>query len=62
MPANWLKVAGIVDGVLLAAVTALGQAVPDWAPYTAVAVEVLGVLGTILGGTHAVQMRKAVAK
>jgi hypothetical protein len=45
---NILKIAGIADGVLLAAVTALGQAVPAWAPYTQVAVEVLGTLGTLL--------------
>jgi hypothetical protein len=49
---NVLKIAGIVDGVTLAAVTALGQAVPAWAPTTTVIVEVLGTIGTLLAGLH----------
>ena len=47
---SWMKIAGIADGVLLAAVTALGQAMPAWQTYTQSAVEVLGVLGTVLAG------------
>lgn len=49
---NWLKIAGVADGVLLAAVTALGQAVPAWQPYTQTAVEVLGTIGTLLASFH----------
>ena len=52
---NWLKIAGIADGVLMAAVTALGQAVPAWQPYTQIAVEILGTLGTLLGTAHAMK-------
>lgn len=52
-----MQVIGVADGVLLAAVTALGQAVPAWQPYTQVAVEVLGALGTILGTIHVAQSK-----
>lgn len=53
---TFIQIAGVVDGVALAAVTALGQAVPAWQPYCQTAVEVLGVIGTILGGIHAQKM------
>lgn len=47
---SWLKTVGVVDGVVCAALVALGQYMPAWAPYTTGACEVLGVLGTVLGG------------
>ncbi len=50
MPNGWMQWVGVADGVLLAAVTALGQAVPAWSHTTQGIVEVLGLLGTILGG------------
>lgn len=60
--ASWMKTAGIIDGILLAAVTALGQAVPAWSTYTQVAVEVLGVLGTVLAGVSSQQATAAAKK
>ena len=56
---NWMKIAGVADGVLLAAVTMLGQLVPAWAPDTAIVVQILGVLGSILGTTHLVNAAKS---
>lgn len=52
MKANWMKIAGIVDGVAMAALVELGQQVPAWSPETLMAVKVLGLIGTLLGGTH----------
>jgi hypothetical protein len=54
MMPNWMKIVGVADGMALAAVTALGQAVPAWAPYTQIAVEILGVIGTVIGTSHVV--------
>lgn len=51
-PPSWMKTAAVVDGVLMAAVLALGQGVPQWAPYCTVAAQFLGVLGTIFGVKH----------
>jgi nicotinamide riboside transporter PnuC len=56
---NWMKLAGIADGVFLAAVVALGKAVPSWAPWCDDVAMVLGVLGTMLGTGHAAASKGA---
>jgi hypothetical protein len=59
MNANILRWVGIVDGVLLAAVTTLGQQVPTLQPDTNVAVQVLGTITTILAGYAHVSYTRA---
>jgi hypothetical protein len=49
---NWLSLATKIDGAMVAAALAVGQAVPAWAPVCAIVAQVAGVLGTILGGIH----------
>jgi hypothetical protein len=48
-----LKVIGIVDGVAMAGIAALGKLVPEWEPVCSGAVMVLGTLGTLIGSYHA---------
>lgn len=50
---NALKLIGIIDGVVMAALAALGTLYPPAAVYTGPAVIVLGTLGTLLSGGHA---------
>jgi hypothetical protein len=52
------QILGVADGVLVAAVIALGQAVPAWQPYTSVAAQVLGALGTIFGTSHVLSAKR----
>ena len=56
---TWMKIAGIADGVVVAGLLALGQGYPPWAPWTTVAAQVLGGLGTIFGGVHAASKKDA---
>ena len=56
-----LQLIGIVDGAVLAAATAVGQAYPPAAPVCQVIVEVCGVLSTVLATIGHVNA-KAVSK
>ena len=56
-----LQLIGIVDGAVLAAATAVGQAYPPAAPACQVIVEIAGVVSTVLASVGHVRA-KAVAK
>lgn len=52
---NTMKWLGVLDGVAMAALTALAKLAPETAVWAGPAVMFLGTLGTILGARAAVQ-------
>lgn len=59
MPQNWKQIFGVLDGVVIAALTELGRIEPRWETWTQTAVMILGVIGTALGGAQVMQVRAA---